>query len=74
MRTTLDLDDDLLVTAKQLARNKGVTLGRLISEFTRESLAANGKLKERNGLLPFAPKPGAPRADMDFVNKLRDGE
>jgi hypothetical protein len=74
MRTTLEIDDDLLITAKQLARNKGVTLGRLISDFTRQSLASNGQLKERYGVLPFAPKPGAVRADLEFVNKLRDEE
>lgn len=74
MRTTLELDDDLHTTATQLARKKGVTLGQLISEFTRQSLAENGQLKERYGVLPFAPRPGAARADLEFVNKLRDEE
>ena len=38
MRTTLELDDDLLTAAKRLARQKGVTLGYVISELARQSL------------------------------------
>ena len=39
MRTTLELDDDLVSTAKQLARERRVTLGQVISELARQSLA-----------------------------------
>jgi len=39
MRTTLELDDDLLTTAKELAQKKGVSLGRVISELAWQSLA-----------------------------------
>src|ERR1035441_6136205 len=53
MRTTLELDDDLLATARQLARQQGVTLGQLMSELARQSLAARAPLKVRNGALLF---------------------
>ena len=72
MRTTLDLDDDLLATARQLSRQQGVTLGQLISELARQSLAARAPLKVRNGALLFEPKAGAPKPDLRIVNKLRD--
>ena len=72
MRTTLELDDDLLTTAKHLARQRGVTLGRVISELARQSLTAKTPLKVRNGALLFVPKPGAPKPDMRTVNALRD--
>jgi hypothetical protein len=72
MRTTLELDDDLLTTAKQLAEQQGVPLGQIISDLVRQSLAARAPLKERNGVLLFVPKPAASKPNLRRVNKLRD--
>ena len=38
MRTTLDIDDDLLQAAKELARAEGKTAGQVISELARKGL------------------------------------
>ncbi len=38
MRTTLDLDDDLVQAAKELARAEGKTMGQLVSEWARSGL------------------------------------
>jgi hypothetical protein len=73
MRTTLELDDDLLSAVKQLARQRGVTLGRLISELARQSLMGTAPQKIRNGVPMFVPKPGRCKADLKIVNQLRDG-
>jgi hypothetical protein len=73
MRTTLELDDDLLTTTRQLARQQGVTLGQLISQLARQSLAARAPLKVRNGALLFVPKAGASKSNLRIVNELRDG-
>ena len=72
MRTTLELDDDLVTTVKRLASQQGLTIGQLISELARQSLAARAPLKERNGVLLFVPKAGAAKPDLRIVNKLRD--
>jgi hypothetical protein len=72
MRTTLELDDDLLTTARQLARQQGLTIGQLISELARQSLAARAPLKVRNGALLFVPKAGASKPDLGTVNELRE--
>ena len=72
MRTTLDIDDDLLGTAKHLARQRGLTLGQVISELARQSLAATAPLKVRNGVPLFVPKAHASRPDLRIVNQLRD--
>jgi hypothetical protein len=72
MRTTLELDDDLLTIARQLAQQQGITLGQVISELARQSLAARAPLKVRNGVQLFVPKAGAPAPDMQTVNALRD--
>jgi hypothetical protein len=49
-----------------------VTLGQLISELARQSLAAKAPLKVRNGVLLFVPKAGASKPNMRIVNQLRD--
>jgi hypothetical protein len=72
MRTTLELDDDLLATARELARQQGVTLGQLVSELARQSLAARAPLKVRNGAMLFAPKHNASKPDLRTVNRLRE--
>jgi hypothetical protein len=74
MRTTLELDDDIVAEAKLLARQQGTTLGHVISDLARKSLLAKAAPKRRNGLLLLTPIPGAPRADLNFVNALRDEE
>jgi hypothetical protein len=38
MRTTLDIDDDLLKAARDLARRRGTTAGRVVSDLMRQAL------------------------------------
>ena len=76
MRTTLDLDEDVLQAAKELASVRGVTAGRVVSDLVRKALTPTGPLpKMRNGvpLLPRRPA-GAPIVTMKLVNQLRDDE
>lgn len=72
MRTTLDLDDDLLSTAKQIAKEKGTTAGQVISELAKQSLAARKPLAVRNGALLFVPRTDAGKPGLRIVNELRD--
>jgi hypothetical protein len=74
MRTTLELDDDLVKNAKELARAQGVTLGQVISQLARQSLVARAAQKVRNGVPLFAPKAEAARSAMRIVNELLDDE
>ena len=73
MRTTLDLDADVLQAAKELAAARGSTAGKVLSELARKGLEAPRSLKTRNGvpLLPRRPH-GTPRPTMKQVNDLRD--
>jgi hypothetical protein len=75
MRTTLDLDDDILQAAKELAAARGTTAGRVLSELARKALTPAKTPRVRNGvpLLPPRP-PGSPRLTMKLVNELRDDE
>jgi anti-sigma factor RsiW len=73
MRTTLDLDDDVLQAAKELAAARGSTAGKIVSELARKGLASPAPRRLRNGvpLLPRRPA-GQPRPTMKLVNDLRD--
>lgn len=73
MRTTLELDDDLILAAKGMARKEGATLGQVISRLARESLHIAAPQKVRNGVLLFEPIAGAPASNIRIVNQLRDG-
>ncbi len=72
MRTTLDLDDDLLQIAKQLAQQRGMTAGQVISDLARAALEPKAAPKRRNGVPLFTPKPGARKPHLALVNRLRD--
>lgn len=74
VRTTLNLDEDLVSVAKQLAQTQGVSLGQVISELARRSLKPSTSQKSRNGVLLFTPKSNTVRSDLGTVNQLRDGE
>jgi hypothetical protein len=72
MRTTLELDDDLLQVARQLAAQRGMTMGQVISELVRKALAPKAAPRVRNGVALFVPKPGVKQPRLALVNKLRD--
>jgi hypothetical protein len=50
MRTTLDIEDDVLQAAKELAQREGATAGRVISILARRGLASpHTKPKKSSG-------------------------
>jgi hypothetical protein len=73
VRTTLDLDADVLQAAKELAEARGTTAGKVLSELARKGLESPRAARVRNGvpLLPRRPA-GAPKPTMQLVNELRD--
>ena len=73
VRTTLDLDDDVLQAAKEIADRRGTTAGRVVSELVRAALRPTRPARVRNGvpLLPRLPR-GASPLTARLVNQLRD--
>ena len=73
MRTTLDIDDDVLQAAKELGALHGKTAGQVVSELARRALAPPATHRLRNGVpvLPRRPA-GRLRPTMRLVNELRD--
>ena len=73
MRTTLNLDEDILHIARQLAQQRGRTIGQILSELARQALEPKNPPKLRNGVPLFTPKPGAKKPHLEQINRLRDG-
>ena len=73
MRTTLDIDDDVLQAAKELGATLGVSAGKALSTLVRQGLDRRPQVKLRNGvpLLPRRP-PGSPIPTLKLINELRD--
>ena len=72
MRTTLSIDDDVLLAAKAIARQKNRTIGKVVSELARNALRPPVAAAERNGV-PLLPvrRPDA-IVTPEIVNALRD--
>ena len=72
MRTTLDLDEDLVLVAKQLAQQQKTTMGRIVSQLIRKAMEPGETPRVRNGIPLFTPRPGAAKPSLQLVNRLRD--
>jgi hypothetical protein len=75
MRTTLDIADDVLLAAKELARREKRTAGEVISELARKGLkAAQGPPGEATdeiaGFRPFPSRGGV--VTNALIDRLRD--
>ncbi|HEY7388860.1 MAG TPA: hypothetical protein VH640_10145 [Bryobacteraceae bacterium] len=74
MRTTLEIDDDLVAMARDLARQRKATMGQVVSELIRKAVAPQGQARIRNGVPLFVPKRGARKPNLELVNRLREAE
>lgn len=72
MRTTVDIEEDVLLAARELARRQGVSLGRAISELARRGLVRAEGETMRNGVPLFPVAAGARIVTPELVNQLRD--
>lgn len=73
MRTTLDIDEDVLESAKELAARRGTTAGRVLSELARSALAPRDRSpRKRNGVPILPVQRGARLVTSEIVNRLRD--
>jgi len=71
MRTTLNLDPEVLTKVRILAKQRGVPLGIVVSELIRNALSPRETQSIRNGVPIFPPSEGPP-PDLDLVSRLRD--
>lgn len=87
MRTTLDISDDILFAAKELARREKKSLGQVISELARRAFATQAGTFPANGTAPVPqvserlatygihplPKRGG-IVTNELIDRLRDAE
>jgi hypothetical protein len=69
MRTTINLDDDILKEAARRARVLNVSLGKAVSDLARRGLHAAPPLREENGLVVFDPPAASPRITSAHVKE-----
>ena len=78
MRTTLNIEDDVLQAAKELAQREGLTAGQMISKLARRGLNTSNStvaataLTERNGVPVFPPS--GQIVTLKKIRKIMDAE
>jgi len=70
VRTTLNLDDDVLESLKEYADNRSVALGKAASELMRRGLAAPVQMRMVNGFCTVVLPPGSPKITSEKVKQL----
>lgn len=79
MRTTLDIDDDVLAAARETARRDKRTIGDVVSELARRSLtgdtAPRRRPSDKHGLRALGIEPLPKRGGIvtnELIDQLRD--
>jgi hypothetical protein len=77
MRTTLDIEEDVLQAAKELAQRQGSTAGHIISLLARRGLTApaveKNKFENLRGGVPIL-NPRGELVTLEHTRKLMDQE
>ena len=78
MRTTLDIDPDVLQAIKELAHAKHTSAGAILSDLARQTLTRPGLVAEaapsysRNGV-PLLPQRPGEIVTLEHIQSLDDG-
>ncbi len=72
MRTTLDIDEDILAAAKAIARERGSTIGKIVSQLARDGMVKPYQGASRNGVPLLEVKDPKARITLEIVNAMRD--
>lgn len=79
MRTTLDIEDDVLSAVKELARRQGRTVGEVISSLARRALtgaSATTQVREPRANYGFKPFAATDKkvVSNEVIDDIRDRE
>jgi hypothetical protein len=76
MRTTLEIDDDVMQAAREMARLKNQGIGRMISDLARRGLApeVSPVVEIEDGIPVWKHIPGAVAVTSEMVRNLADDE
>ena len=74
MRTTIQIDDDILETARSMARLEKLSLGRVISKLARRGLAPRQMENQKKIFPTFSVKPDAKPITLEIVQQANEEE
>lgn len=74
MRTTLEIDDDVLQAARSLANAEGKNIGKALSELARRGLAPQPQSKTSSGFPVFDVGNEARPITLELVKDALDGD
>src|SRR2546421_8573411 len=74
MRITLNLDDDVLTTARRYAKSRSISLGKAVSDLVRRGIAAPRPTRMVNGLVVLDLPSNSPEVTMETVKRLETGD
>jgi hypothetical protein len=74
MRTTLDVDTDVLEAAKSLAEARKTSVGKALSQLARRGVTVLSPLSSRNGFCVFQVPDGTPAFGPDEIHAALDAE
>jgi hypothetical protein len=72
MRTTLNIDDDLLKAARSIAAARSKSVGTVISELAWKGLRSSARTRRKSGLPTFRVPSDAHPITLEGVKKLED--
>ena len=72
MRTTLDLDDEVLAAARRIAAARSKSLGHVVSELARRGLETRPKTTTRRGFPVFQVPKNARPLTIEDVRRDED--
>ena len=74
MRTTVDLDDNVLAAAREIAKLSGETLGSVLSDLARRGLqpASQARIEKRLGIPVLVHGPSPLPVTLDLVRQILD--
>lgn len=72
MRTTLNLDDEILSVLRSLSQDRGVSMGDVATDLIREALRADSGGAYRGDFPVFTVREGAPALTSEMVAEALD--
>ncbi len=76
MRTTVNVDDDVLIAVKERARREKRSAGEVLSDLARKALTEGfpaDEVAERESFYGFQPLPRrGPTVSNDLIDRLRE--
>jgi len=74
MRTTLNLDDDILAVLKEYAEHRSIALGKAASDLVRRGLTSPVQTRMAHGFCTVVLPAGSAKTTSEQVKKLLEDE